>query len=91
MKKRFYIGLIVFAILVLALGRLIVCPPGLSGVRRRRRHPRFWSGPLAAFLPTELIVGGVQLTGKRLVERTGVRSCVPAPQARLPLRARAAD
>ena len=44
MKKRFYIGLIVFAVLALALGRLIVRPPGLPGVRRRRRHPRFGSG-----------------------------------------------
>ena len=27
MKKRFYIGAIVFAVLLLALGRLIVRPP----------------------------------------------------------------
>jgi len=27
MKKRFYIGLIVFAVLLLALGRLLVRPP----------------------------------------------------------------
>jgi hypothetical protein len=29
MKKRFYIGLIVLAVLLLALGRLIVHPPAL--------------------------------------------------------------
>ena len=27
MKKRFYLGLIVFAVLLLAIGRLIVRPP----------------------------------------------------------------
>jgi hypothetical protein len=34
MRKRFYIGLIVFAVLLLALGRLIVHPPvTLPGIR----------------------------------------------------------
>jgi hypothetical protein len=38
MKTRFYIGLIVFAILLLALGRLIVRPPvRVLATRRRRR------------------------------------------------------
>ncbi len=64
MKKRFYIGLIVFAVLALALGRLIVRPPGLPGVRRRRRPQG--SGP--GFLPTRADRGWRQLTGKRLVE-----------------------
>jgi hypothetical protein len=27
MKKRFYVGIIVFAVLALALGRLIIRPP----------------------------------------------------------------
>jgi hypothetical protein len=36
MKKRFYIGLIVLAVLMLALGRLIVCPP--AAVRPRKAH-----------------------------------------------------
>jgi hypothetical protein len=27
MKKRFYIGLIIFAVLLLALGRMVVRPP----------------------------------------------------------------
>jgi hypothetical protein len=34
MKKRFYIGAIVFAVLLLALGRLIVRPPLTLRVRR---------------------------------------------------------
>jgi hypothetical protein len=34
MKKRVYIGAIVFAVLLLALGRLIVRPPLTLGVRR---------------------------------------------------------
>ncbi len=34
MKKRFYIGAIVFAVLLLALGRLIVHPPLTLRVRR---------------------------------------------------------
>jgi hypothetical protein len=42
MKKRFYIGLIVFAVLLLALGRLIVRPPGL-GARRKGRALTFSS------------------------------------------------
>jgi hypothetical protein len=34
MKRRFYIGAIVFAVLLLALGRLIVRPPSaIRGVR----------------------------------------------------------
>jgi hypothetical protein len=42
MKKRFYIGLIVFAVLLLAFGRLIVHPPArVLGTRRRRRDQRF--------------------------------------------------
>jgi hypothetical protein len=42
MRKRFYISLIVFAVLLLALGRLIVRPPAL-----RLRRP--WkSGPSVA-------------------------------------------
>jgi hypothetical protein len=36
MRKRFYISLIVFAVLLLALGRLIVRPPGLGTWRKRR-------------------------------------------------------
>jgi hypothetical protein len=37
MKKRFYIGLIVLAVLLLALGRLMVrAPVGMLGTRRRR-------------------------------------------------------
>jgi hypothetical protein len=36
MKKRFYIGLIVLAVLLLALDRLIVrAPVGMLGTRRR--------------------------------------------------------
>jgi hypothetical protein len=37
MKKRVYIGAIVFAVLLLALGRLIVRPPLTLGVRRVSR------------------------------------------------------
>ena len=45
MKKRFYISLIVFAVLSLALGRLIVRPPvAVLGTRRRRRDPSFSPG-----------------------------------------------
>jgi hypothetical protein len=33
MKKRFYIGALVFAVLLLALGRLIARPPGRLGIR----------------------------------------------------------
>ena len=33
MKKRFYIGAIVFAVLLLALGRLIVRPPLTRQIR----------------------------------------------------------
>jgi hypothetical protein len=33
MTKCFYIGAIVFAVLLLALGRLIVRPPGKLGIR----------------------------------------------------------
>jgi hypothetical protein len=44
MKKRFYTGLIVFAVLLLALGRLIVRPPRvvkeLFVVSRRPRAQR---------------------------------------------------
>jgi hypothetical protein len=40
MKNRFYIGLIVFAVLVLALGRLIVRPPvAVLGTRKGGRDP----------------------------------------------------
>jgi len=47
MKKRLYIGLIVFAVLLLALGRLIVRPPvALLGPRKERRDPRFSSPAL---------------------------------------------
>jgi hypothetical protein len=38
MKKRLYIGLIVFAVLLLALGRLIVRPPRV--LRKQRGVPR---------------------------------------------------
>jgi hypothetical protein len=38
MKKRLYIGLIVFAVLLLAFGRLIVRPPRV--LRKRRGLPR---------------------------------------------------
>jgi hypothetical protein len=38
MKKRFYIGLIIFAVLLLALGRLIVRPPAAL-VRTSVRRP----------------------------------------------------
>ena len=45
MKKRFYIGLVVFAVLLLALGRLIVRPPVPAlGTRWRRRVPRLSAG-----------------------------------------------
>jgi len=45
MKKRFYIGLIVFAVLLPALGRLIVHPPaGVLETRRRRRDQMFSPG-----------------------------------------------
>jgi hypothetical protein len=37
MKTRFYTGLIVFAILLLALGRLIVRPP-MPRLRTRKRE-----------------------------------------------------
>jgi hypothetical protein len=37
MRKRVYIGAIVFAVLLLALGRLIVRPPLTLGVRRGGR------------------------------------------------------
>jgi hypothetical protein len=37
MKKRVYIGAIVFAVLLLALGRLIIRPPQTLGVRRVSR------------------------------------------------------
>lgn len=46
MRKRFYIGLIVLAVLLLALGRLIVHPPAtVLGTRRRRSFPRYPPGP----------------------------------------------
>jgi hypothetical protein len=46
MKKRFYIGLIIFAVLLLALGRLILRPPAaVLGTKRGRRDPRFSPGP----------------------------------------------
>jgi hypothetical protein len=38
MKKHLYIGLIVFAVLLLALGRLIVRPP-VAGVWTSARRP----------------------------------------------------
>ena len=38
MKKYLYIGLIVFAVLLLALGRLIARPP-VAGVWRSARRP----------------------------------------------------
>jgi hypothetical protein len=42
MKKRFYLGLIILAVLLLALGRLILRPPAtVLGTRRGRRDPRF--------------------------------------------------
>jgi hypothetical protein len=45
MKKRFYLGLIVFAVLLLALGRLIVrLPAAVLGTRRTRRDPGFSVG-----------------------------------------------
>jgi hypothetical protein len=41
MKNRFYIGLIVLAVLLLAFGRLIVRPPGaVLGTRRGSRDSR---------------------------------------------------
>jgi hypothetical protein len=53
MKNRFYIGLIVFAVLMLALGRLIVRPPvAVLATRRRRHHQRFSRRLSARFLPT---------------------------------------
>jgi hypothetical protein len=51
MKTRFYIGLIVFAVLLLALGRLVVRPPVVLGTRRKRRDWRFRRG-LPARFPT---------------------------------------
>jgi hypothetical protein len=45
MKKRFYLGLIILAVLVLALGRLIVRPPVAVLTRKReRRALRFSAG-----------------------------------------------
>jgi hypothetical protein len=42
MKKRFYLGLIILAVLLLAFGRLILRPPAaVRGTRRGRRAPRF--------------------------------------------------
>jgi hypothetical protein len=39
MKKRLYLGLIILAVLLLALGRLIVRPPAaVLGATRRHRH-----------------------------------------------------
>jgi hypothetical protein len=56
MKKRFYIGLIVLAVLLLALGRLIVrAPVGMLGTRRRRApglRPRAF---YPSFYPPQLI------------------------------------
>jgi hypothetical protein len=54
MKKRFYIGLIIFAILLLALGRLIVHPPVARLQARRRRRARGFSvGPSTRFSTPE--------------------------------------
>jgi hypothetical protein len=69
MKKRFYIGLIVFAVLALALGRLIVRPPGLPRVRRRWRHPRFGSG-LSTRLRVPQRPAGAQALDVRVCSRT---------------------
>jgi hypothetical protein len=50
MKKSLYVGLIVFAVLLLALGRLIVRPPAvMRGTRRGRRAPRVSAGLSTGF------------------------------------------
>jgi hypothetical protein len=54
MKTRFYIGLIVIAVLLLTLGRLVVRPPVVLGTRRTRRNRRLSRDFLPVFPRTEL-------------------------------------
>jgi hypothetical protein len=61
MKKHFYIGLIVFAVLLLALGRLIVRPPVARVWRTARRSvkaPERRTRPA----PASGLAGGVEPT-----------------------------
>ena len=71
MKKRLYIGLIVLAVLLLALGRLIVrAPVGMLGTRRRRDPGLSPWAVYSSFHPPKLI--GVGSGERGALTQTGL-------------------